>query len=287
VTPDTSPTATPGSEATVRVTDVVDGDTVDVRFPDGTEDRVRLVGVDTPEVHVAVDPQEFGVANTPAGRACLRAAGHDASNYTAARVGGRSVTLEYDPNTDRRGGYDRLLAYVVVGNVSLNYDLVATGHAKVYDTDFTERARYERAAEAARANATGVWRCATEEGLATDGGQSVADSDLRFVSITADPDGHDGDNLNGEVVVFDNGGDNPLSLADWTVTDEAGHRYAFGNVTLSPGDRVRLHTGTGETSTAGGVTDVYWGSNSPIWNNDGDTVLVRNASGGVVLSESY
>ena len=70
-----SPSSTP-SETTALVTDVVDGDTVDVRFPDGSADTVRLLGVDTPEVHVENDPAEFeGVPDTEAGRTCLRRQG--------------------------------------------------------------------------------------------------------------------------------------------------------------------------------------------------------------------
>lgn len=146
----------------VTVTNVVDGDTIDVRFPDGSEDRVRLVGVDTPEVHVAVDPGQYeGIPNTTAARECLRRVGHDASNFTRERVGGASIELAYDPLTDRRGGYDRLLAYVHYGNESLNYDLVASGHASVYDTEFTERDRYETAAADARSDGRGLWACAS------------------------------------------------------------------------------------------------------------------------------
>jgi len=151
----------------VTVTGVVDGDTIDVRFPDGSEDRVRLVGVDTPEVHVAVDPGQYeGIPNSTAARECLRRVGHDASNFTRERVGGAAVELAYDPLTDRRGGYDRLLAYVHyddggLENASLNYDLVATGHASVYDTEFTERDRYETAAADARSDGRGLWACAS------------------------------------------------------------------------------------------------------------------------------
>ena len=32
----------------VEITKVIDGDTMDVRFRDGSTDRVRLLGVDTP-----------------------------------------------------------------------------------------------------------------------------------------------------------------------------------------------------------------------------------------------
>lgn len=157
-----SPAGPPTPTADVQVTHVVDGDTIDVRFPDGRTDRVRLLGVDTPEVHVETDPAEYpGVANTAAGRACLRGAGEDASKFTRDSVANRSVALAYDSQADRRGGYDRLLAYVVLENESLNYDLVRTGHARVYETEFTRRDRYDEAMATAREEGRGLWACAS------------------------------------------------------------------------------------------------------------------------------
>lgn len=144
----------------VEVIRVVDGDTVDVRFPDGTEDTVRLVGIDTPEVGGENDPGEYeGVPDTDAGAACLRAAGVDASEHVTDRIDDGNVTIAFDPNTDRRGGYDRLLAYVYVGDANLNYELVATGRARVYETDFALRERFETAAERARDGDRGLWAC--------------------------------------------------------------------------------------------------------------------------------
>ena len=159
------PTATPvdfepSGTVEATVTRVVDGDTVDVRFPDGSEDTVRLVGVDTPEVHVANEPGEYeGVPDTDAGALCLRRAGRDATDFTAARVEGATVTLSFDPLADRRGGYDRLLAYVSINGANLNHDLVATGHARVYDTEFALREAFEKNEATARTAERGPWGC--------------------------------------------------------------------------------------------------------------------------------
>lgn len=142
------------------VTDVVDGDTVEVRLADGSTEMVRLLGIDTPEVHVRTNPAEFeGVPNTTAGRRCLRAAGENASAFLRERVAGERVRVETDPVADRRGGFDRLLAYVYVGDRDVNHALVAAGHARVYRTRFGERERFEAAAASARSADRGVWRC--------------------------------------------------------------------------------------------------------------------------------
>lgn len=153
--------STPGAETTVRVTDIVDGDTVDVRFPDGREDTVRLLGVDTPEVHVETDPAEFeGVPDTEAGRSCLRRHGERASEFAVDRLADRRVTLRFDAAAGRRGGYDRLLAYVVVDETSFNAALLERGHARLYDSAFRERDRYAELEGKARDAGRGVWSCA-------------------------------------------------------------------------------------------------------------------------------
>ncbi len=142
------------------VIDVVDGDTIDVRLADGSTDTVRLLGVDTPEVRGSTDPTEFeGVPDTSAARECLRAVGENATRFTADLVADRAVRLELDPEADRRGGYDRLLAYVYHGETQLNERLLEEGYARVYVTDFTELDRFREVAATARADNRGVWRC--------------------------------------------------------------------------------------------------------------------------------
>jgi micrococcal nuclease len=157
----TSSTPTPGSETSVRVIDVVDGDTVDVRFRDGSEDTVRLLGVDTPEVRAENDPAEFeGVPDTEAGRSCLRRHGDRASAFAVDRLADRRVTLRFDAEAGRRGGYDRLLAYVVVDGTSFNAALLERGHARLYDSSFRERDRYASLEREARDAGRGLWACA-------------------------------------------------------------------------------------------------------------------------------
>jgi micrococcal nuclease len=160
-TADATPTAA-GDGTTARVTAVVDGDTLDVRFDDGTEDTVRLLGVDTPEVHVETAPDEFeGVPDTAAGRACLRRHGERASAFARDRLADARITLRFDAAAGRRGGYDRLLAYVVVDGRSINAALVERGHARLYDGSFRERDRYAALEREAREAGRGVWSCAS------------------------------------------------------------------------------------------------------------------------------
>lgn len=149
-----------GERIDVEVIRVVDGDTVDIRLPDGSTDTVRLQGIDTPEVEAESQPGEYeGVPDTDAGQACLREAGVDATESVQRHVAEGNVTIAVDPQTDRRGGYGRLLAYVYVGETNLNYELVATGRARVYDTDFSLREQFDAAEQRARDAGRGLWAC--------------------------------------------------------------------------------------------------------------------------------
>jgi len=128
----------------------------------------------------------------------------------------------------------------------------------------------------------GVQVPTTQTTVATDGGTSKGE--LVVSEIHADAEGNERENLNDEYVVFTNEGDASLDLSGWTVSDEAGATYTFPDgFSLSAGASVTLHTGSGEDTPS----DLYWSSGSPIWNNGGDTVIVRNAQGDIVSEETY
>lgn len=147
------------SSQRVTVTETVDGDTLEIRYSDGGDDTLRLLGVDTPEIHGAVNPGEFDADDTPETRKCLRRWAVKAAEY-AGTLDGRNVTLRQDRVQDLRGDYGRLLGYVYFnGSESFNYRLVEKGYARVYDSRFEQRQRFIDAEKAAREERSGVWSC--------------------------------------------------------------------------------------------------------------------------------
>lgn len=122
--------------------------------------------------------------------------------------------------------------------------------------------------------------------VAADGGTTIAEATakLSLAEAHADADGDEQSNLNDEYVVLRNDGEESLDLSGWTVSDEAGHEYTFPErTTLEPGDTLTLRTGTGQNDPP----DYYWNADSPVWNNDGDTVFVHTAEGSLVLEAQY
>ena len=284
-------TPAPGAGTTVTVVEVVDGDTIDVRYANGTTDTVRLLGVDSPETRAENDPAEYeGVPDTEAGRACLAGARDAATAFAREQLAGERVRIVTDPAADRRGSFGRLLAYVQVDGVDFNYRLLVAGHARVYDSTFSRSERYDAAEREAQADRTGLWACrdpATagddSDAGAVEGTAPVSVTGLAIDAVHADAAGNDHENLNDEYVVFRNAGETTLGLGGWTVSDEAGHTYTFpAGTTLDPGDTVVLRTGTGRDTTG----TRYWGRDRAVWNNGGDTVVVAR-DGDVVLAFEY
>ncbi|NTW04904.1 MAG: hypothetical protein HGA27_02125 [Peptococcaceae bacterium] len=121
---------------------VVDGDTIIVII-DGKEERLRLIGINTPEtVHPAKGVEAFG---------------REASEYTKGQLKGKEVALEFD--VEKRDRYDRLLAYVWLEEKMLNELLVAKGYAQVatYPPNIKYVERFVAAQKLARENNLGLW----------------------------------------------------------------------------------------------------------------------------------
>lgn len=139
------PTATDAGRFALRgtVVDVADGDTVTVRLVGGRTERVRLLGIDAPELN---PPECYG-----------REAGARARQLAL----GRRVHLVGDATQDTRDRYRRLLAYVVLaaGAGDVGRQLVAEGYAKayVYRTPFARVRSYRLAEAAARRSRRGLW----------------------------------------------------------------------------------------------------------------------------------
>jgi micrococcal nuclease len=125
-----SPPPQPGRflEGTVRR--VIDGDTVVVRLADSRQERVRLIGIDAPEIHES-EKLTREVARTGRDSATLRGLGRGAAAFTAALLPpGSRVWLELD--VERQDGDRRLLAYVWrADGILVNLALLEAGQARL------------------------------------------------------------------------------------------------------------------------------------------------------------
>jgi micrococcal nuclease len=137
------------ARATVMVSNVIDGDTIEISpAVNGLKD-VRLIGVDTPET---VDPVEG-----------IEPYGPQASDFATRELSLRRVRLEFDK--ERMDQYGRLLAYVYLGGTMFNEELVAKGYAQAYPypPDTAHAARFAAAQRKARAAGLGIWGLPTAQ----------------------------------------------------------------------------------------------------------------------------
>lgn len=131
-----------------RVTRVVDGDTVDVKLAKSKRTiRVRMIGIDTPEVHGRVE-----------------CGGPRASRWLKKRLpAGTKVRLVRDSSQDRTDGYGRALRYVVriKDGKDMNRAQVRAGNAEVYvfwrSGPFKRVKKYRASERRAQKEGRGIW----------------------------------------------------------------------------------------------------------------------------------
>ncbi|WP_159826026.1 thermonuclease family protein [Frigoribacterium sp. 9N] len=140
------PTSVPAAAVEAVVDRVVDGDTVVVLVA-GERERIRLIGVDTPETVKPDAPVD-----------CF---GPEASAFTTAALPeGATVWLEDDASQGDADRYDRLLRYVwSPDGTMLNERLVAEGYGRedTYDDAYRYRDRFVAAEASAEASRVGLW----------------------------------------------------------------------------------------------------------------------------------
>ncbi len=147
-----------GVEYKAQVVGVIDGDTVNVVvYPDKTEERLRLLGIDAPEpVAVRNTPGEYDNITDVY---CLESWGQSASEHLTSAIAGRICDIEFDRQAGFRDEYGRLLAYVDYDR-DINAQMVKLGLARVYtEEDFDKESEYLDYQEKAKEEGMGLWNC--------------------------------------------------------------------------------------------------------------------------------
>lgn len=118
----------PHGLAAASVVRVVDGDTLVVHLGDGRSARVRLIGIDTPELHSS-DKLRRDAQRSGKDAAAIQALGAKAAEFTRKHLDGRKIEIERDATALDR--YGRTLAYVWVGDELFNLLIVREGYASL------------------------------------------------------------------------------------------------------------------------------------------------------------
>jgi endonuclease YncB( thermonuclease family) len=259
----TTPTLPPEEERVVGIVEeVVDGDTLTVVI-DGTPTPVRLLGINAPER--------------------TECWGNEATAALSGLVLGRQVSLVAgDEDLDSFG---RALRFVYVDDGTdvefINSILVEDGDALAIQNGnaFEESLKAEEAR--AYQSGRGMWAtfaCGDDEGVTAD--RPV----MRVQELNYDPEGPDDQALDQEYVTIVNEGYGRVAISGWVLRDESStNRLTFPRMTLEVGDSVTVVTGCD-----GGPADaIHWCSDTPVWSNEGDTAIVTDTLGNVVIWYTY
>jgi micrococcal nuclease len=140
------------SQTYYKVTKVVDGDTLHIMI-NGIDEKVRLIGINTPET---VDP-----------RRPVQCFGKEASARMKDLAQGKLVRVQTDDSQGARDSYGRLLAYVYLEDGQmLNRKMVAEGYAYEYTylTPYMYQKEFKGLQNLARTSKYGLWSDTTCKG---------------------------------------------------------------------------------------------------------------------------
>jgi len=252
---DSSESSSINANRSVKVTRVLDGDTIEIE----SGERVRYLGINAPE-----SGQPFFT---------------EATRENERLVAGRTVALEFDVQTQDR--YKRLLAYVWVGDVLVNEEIVKNGYA-VIET-IQPNVKYQdlilKAQQEARNACRGLWA-----GLCS---QNKEVSCIRIVNINADAPGNDNENKNSEWIEIKNTCSQAISMESWLLKDSsASNKYEFKDFTLEGSKSVIIYSGCGKDTQ----DKLYWQcpeGQYAIWNNTGDHAFLYDASNNLITEYQY
>lgn len=243
------------------VTQIVDGDTIKVDT-NGTIQTIRLLHENTPEK----------------GEKCYQ----EAKDRLKELVENKTIWLERDMQDEDK--YDRKLRYIfLTENLDpKNYDgfvnlmILREGYASmlIIEPDTKYQPAFEEAINQASQEQGCLW------------GYKSQYSDCFIIeNFNYDAQGDDCQNANDENVVLKNICQD-IEMKDWTIKDSARHVYTFKEFTAKSNQSFTLHSGSGQDTG----TDLYWNQNiqcPSIWNNDHDTLFLRDSDDNLVLQHIY
>ena len=145
---DASSARAPIRTITGTVTKVSDGDTIQITTPEQTKLRVRLYGIDAPEMPKTNPPPGYvRVHGESFGKDCRKA--------LEAKIMGKKIRMDImDIDKSRQ-----TFGIIWLGNRNINLEMIREGYAKAYDEYLKEpyRSEFRLAQKEARSSRRGLW----------------------------------------------------------------------------------------------------------------------------------
>ena len=219
----------------VEIDRVIDGDTVVAE-----NESIRLLGINSPEKgEIYYDK---------------------AKKFLSGLILNKTIKLEYgSPKYDQ---YQRVLAFVFIGNTNINIELVRVGLANVY---ILENKKYENKLNEA-------WKECIEKDLNLC--EKSEDECAECIEVGK---------FEEQTVLFRNICEYDCSFDDWEIKDEGRKKFVFEDFVLRAGEEITVEVGEGINSD--GI--LFWTNQDYVWTNTGDTLFLRDGEGMLVLWREY
>jgi micrococcal nuclease len=136
---------TPEISGNAELIRVVDGDTLVVAV-NGKEEKIRIIGINTPE---SVQP------NSP-----IECFGEEARDHMNDLLSDAIILrITTDPTQDTRDRYRRLLAHIFIGDMNIAEQMIIDGYAYeyTYRAAYIYQLEYKKAEKEAQNNGRGLW----------------------------------------------------------------------------------------------------------------------------------
>jgi endonuclease YncB( thermonuclease family) len=233
-----------------RVKQVYDGDTV--LLEDGR--KVRYLGINSPEF---LEPFFL-----------------KAKRLNESLVLRKKIRLEFDQ--ERMDAYNRLLAYVYIGDQMVNARMVGEGlaHAFFIGPNRKYQSLLLQTQAEAKQRKAGMWSV---------GGRP---KDLKVTNVhLGDPEKPDPSSPYVRIVNLSQG---PTRLSGYTLSNEGGKKYLFPEVSLDPGYTVIVVSTEGKDGVdERGQLIAHWPAQKTVWDAQEDTAFLTDPSGGVIEQFHY
>jgi micrococcal nuclease len=182
-------------------------------------------------------------------------------------VENKTVKLEKDVNNNDK--YGRLLRYIFLGDKLINLELVKNGYAHVFivKPDTKYKKELINAENEAKLKQLGLWKLSKYAGC-------IKLRNFNYIERNANP--------NDEYVTLKNVCNYTIDFSNWTISDNAENSYKL-KLTLKPNSTITINSGFGKSNN----THFFLNRKIPIWNNDGDTLYLRDSFGYLVLNYTF
>jgi micrococcal nuclease len=174
-------------------------------------------------------------------------------------------TVEIHFGKEKTDIYNRTLGYIFIGEENINAEIVQNGFANLYFPEGKDQ-YYPQFAEA--------WQNCIKNNLNyCKSSESVCAKCVYLNTL----------DIKNQEAIFGNNCSFSCNLNNWDIKDEGRKHFKFSNYNLEPGKEVVVKVGNSTNYD----NVMYWKGETYVWTKTGDTLILRDDVGNLVLWYSY